>query len=135
MIENTCGETENPKGGYSDDTANHLLIQDRNDEGETHGPRGSGVDGRIQSWDWAERVDGSDLPSTWAQLGYLILRRLWIAVVLMLQGGGRCLEDLRELRDEEGLMKLIGRDEIPEPDTVGDWLRRMGESERGEAMD
>ena len=54
------------------------------------------------------------------------------AVVLMLQGGGRSLEDLRELKDEEGLMKLIGRDEIPEPDTVGDWLRRMGEPNGGE---
>ena len=32
------------------------------------------------------------------------------AVVLMLQGGGRSLEDLRELKNEEGLMKLIGRD-------------------------
>lgn len=53
------------------------------------------------------------------------------AVVLMLQGGGRSLEDLRELRNEEGLMKLIGRDEIPEPDTVGDWLRRMGEPNIG----
>jgi len=42
------------------------------------------------------------------------------SVVLMLQGGGRSLEDLRELKNEEGLMKLIGRDEIPEPDTVGD---------------
>jgi len=28
-------------------------------------------------------------------------------------------------------MKLIGRDEIPEPDTVGDWLRRMGDPSRG----
>ena len=53
------------------------------------------------------------------------------AVVLMLQGGGRSLEDLRELKNEEGLMKLIGRDEIPEPDTVGDWLRRMGDPKRG----
>jgi hypothetical protein len=54
------------------------------------------------------------------------------AVVLMLQGGGRSLEDLRELKNEEGLMKLIGRDEIPEPDTVGDWLRRMGDPKGGE---
>jgi len=53
------------------------------------------------------------------------------AVVLMLQGGGRSLEDLRELKNEEGLTKLIGRDEIPEPDTVGDWLRRMGEPTGG----
>jgi len=53
------------------------------------------------------------------------------SLVLMLQGGGRSLEDLRELKQEEGLMKLIGRNEIPEPDTVGDWLRRMGDSSRG----
>jgi hypothetical protein len=50
----------------------------------------------------------------------------------MLQGGGRSLEDLRELKDEEGLMELIGRDEIPEPDTVGDWLRRMGDPKSGQ---
>ena len=54
------------------------------------------------------------------------------AVVLMLQGGGRNLEDLRELKSEEGLMKLIGREEIPEPDTVGDWLRRMGDPKTGQ---
>jgi hypothetical protein len=53
-------------------------------------------------------------------------------VVLMLQGGGRSLEDLRELEDEEGLMKLVGREEIPEPDTVGDWLRRMGDPGTGQ---
>lgn len=52
------------------------------------------------------------------------------SLVLMLQGGGRSLEDLRELKSEEGLMKLLGRDEIPESDTVGDWLRRMGDSKR-----
>lgn len=54
------------------------------------------------------------------------------SVVLMLQGGGRSLEDLRELKNEKGLMKLIGGDEIPEPDTVGDWLRRMGDPKAGQ---
>jgi hypothetical protein len=54
------------------------------------------------------------------------------SLVLMLQGGGRRLEDLRELKQEEGLMRLIGRNEIPEPDTVGDWLRRMGDPNRGQ---
>jgi hypothetical protein len=52
-------------------------------------------------------------------------------VVLMLQGGGRSLEDLRELKNEEGLMKLIGRHEIAESDTVGNWLRRMGDPGTG----
>jgi hypothetical protein len=41
------------------------------------------------------------------------------------------LEDLRELKYEEGLMKLIGRDEIPDSDTAGDWVRRMGDPNRG----
>lgn len=54
------------------------------------------------------------------------------SLVLMLQAGGRSLEDIRELKYEEGLMKLIGKDRIPEPDTIGDWLRRMGDKERGE---
>lgn len=28
-------------------------------------------------------------------------------------------------------MKLIGRDEIPDSDTAGDWVRRMGDPNRG----
>ena len=53
------------------------------------------------------------------------------SLVLMLEGGGRALEDLRELKAEEGLLKLLGHQEIPEPDTAGDWLRRMGEPKAG----
>ena len=53
-------------------------------------------------------------------------------LVLMLQGGGRSLEELRELRNEGGLMKLIDREEIPEPDTAGDWLRKMGDPRTGQ---
>jgi len=54
------------------------------------------------------------------------------SLVLMLQGGGKSLEDIRELEQEEGLMRLIGRNEIPESDTVGDWLRRMGDPQSGQ---
>ena len=54
------------------------------------------------------------------------------ALVLMLEGGGRSLEDLRELKNEEGLLRLMGLKEIPEPDTVGDWLRRIGEPKTGQ---
>lgn len=49
------------------------------------------------------------------------------SLILMLQAGGQTLEDLRELEREGALMKLVGREEIPDPDTVGDWLRRMGD--------
>jgi len=55
------------------------------------------------------------------------------SLVLMLQGGGRTLEDLRELKREGALMKLISREQIPDSDSVGDWLRRMGDAERGQS--
>lgn len=50
----------------------------------------------------------------------------------MLQGGGRSFEDLRELKYEEGLMKLIGNNKIPDPDSAGDWCRRMGDLRTGQ---
>jgi hypothetical protein len=55
------------------------------------------------------------------------------SLVLLLQAGGRRLEDLRELRRESPLLKLVERDEIPDSDTVGDWLRRMGDPQTGRA--
>jgi hypothetical protein len=54
------------------------------------------------------------------------------SLVLMLQGGGRTLEDLRELKNERGLRKLVGRNDMAEPDTVGDWLRSMGDPQGGQ---
>lgn len=55
------------------------------------------------------------------------------SLVLLLQAGGRRLEDLRELRREASLLKLVGRDLIPDSDTVGDWLRRMGDPQSGQS--
>ena len=54
-------------------------------------------------------------------------------VVLLLQAGGRTLEDLRELARETPLLTLLGHDALPDPDTVGDWLRRMGDPQTGQA--
>lgn len=54
------------------------------------------------------------------------------ALILMLQGGGRSLEDIRGLKYEEGLMKLIDIDKIPDPDSTGDWCRRMGNLQTGQ---
>jgi hypothetical protein len=54
-------------------------------------------------------------------------------LILMLQAGGRCLEDLRELKREAGLLRLLDREAIPDPDTLGDWLRRMGDPATGQA--
>jgi hypothetical protein len=53
-------------------------------------------------------------------------------LILMLQGGGRSLEDVRELKYEKGLMKLIDNEKIPEPDSIGDWCRRMGNLQTGQ---
>lgn len=53
------------------------------------------------------------------------------ALVLMLQGGGASLEDLRDLERERELLSELRQKELPSPDAVGDWLRRMGDSEPG----
>ena len=54
-------------------------------------------------------------------------------LILMLQAGGRSLEDLRELRHEAGLLRLLDRAVLPDPDTLGDGLRRMGDPQTGQA--
>ena len=47
------------------------------------------------------------------------------ACILMLSGGGRYLDDLRELANDEALRETIDL-EVPSPDATGDWLRRAG---------
>jgi hypothetical protein len=53
-------------------------------------------------------------------------------LMLMLYGGGRHIEDVREIAEDNALRKLIGLRSIPSASTVGDWLRRMG---NGSGMD
>lgn len=71
------------------------------------------------------------LPGRGSNRGY-IASAFVDSLVLLLQAGGRRLEDLRELRRESPLLKLVERDEIPDSDTVGDWLRRMGDPTSGQ---
>jgi Transposase DDE domain group 1 len=47
-------------------------------------------------------------------------------VLLMLVGGGRHIEDLREIRDDPALRTLIGLRAMPSLSTFGDWLVRRG---------
>ncbi len=51
-------------------------------------------------------------------------------LILMLQGG-RALEDLRVIRNDAALCELMGIEEMPSSDAVGDWLRRQG---RGDGL-
>ena len=43
------------------------------------------------------------------------------ALVLMLTGGGRSLEDLRLLKNDRALETLLKREAVPSTDAVGDW--------------
>jgi hypothetical protein len=56
-------------------------------------------------------------------------------LTLMLNGGGRSLEDTRQIREDEGLREVLPLEKIPSSDAVGDWLRRMGEAEGLEGLE
>ena len=49
------------------------------------------------------------------------------ALVLMLNGGGRSLEDMRVIREDYALTNIPGINNIPSSCAIGDWLRRMGD--------
>jgi hypothetical protein len=47
-------------------------------------------------------------------------------LLLMLEGGGRHIEDVREIREDRTLRTLIGLGRMPALSTFGDWLARSG---------
>ena len=49
------------------------------------------------------------------------------SLVLMLHDGGECLDDLRHLRADTGLRGLLSLKDVPQADSAGDWLRRLGQ--------
>ena len=65
------------------------------------------------------------LPAPGSEAGYSPSEFV-MPLILMLNGGGRALEDLRELREDAGLREVLKLKEMPAADTAGDWLRRMG---------
>ena len=56
-------------------------------------------------------------------------------LLLMLLGGGRTLADMRMLKQEEGLQKLLKIEAIPSEGANGAWLRRQGESSGLEGLE
>ena len=47
-----------------------------------------------------------------------------LPLAIMLCGGGRTLEDIREIETDEGLRQLCGFTRLPGADAIGQWLRR-----------
>lgn len=46
-----------------------------------------------------------------------------LSIILMLIGGGKCLEDIREIKIDEGLQKLCGIKRVPSPDAIARFLK------------
>ena len=65
------------------------------------------------------------LPEPGSGAGYLASEHIF-PLVLMLNGGGRSLEDIREIRNDAGLREILLLKRMPSTDATGDWLRRSG---------
>ena len=50
------------------------------------------------------------------------------SLMLMLHEGGKSLDDLHYIREDKALRKLLVLKQVPTPDAMGDWLRRIGNS-------
>lgn len=76
------------------------------------------------------KVIDRELPPPGSGRGYKASQFV-MPLVVMLHGGGRKLDDLRELKGEVSLKELLSIKGLPASCTVGDWLRRMGRDGRG----
>ncbi len=66
-----------------------------------------------------------NLPRPGSNRGYLPSKYV-MPLILMLNGGGRALEDIREISNDIGLRELLNIANIPSSDAYGLWLRRTG---------
>ena len=78
----------------------------------------------LRAMDLGALVDGA-FPAPGSARGYSAWAYLF-PLILMLHAGGRSLEDLRKIADDEGLLRLLEVGEVPSADALGDWLRRLG---------
>jgi hypothetical protein len=65
------------------------------------------------------------LPKPGSAVGYQPSEFIF-PLLLMLHGGGKTIEDLRQIKLDNGLLKLLAIEAVPSSDAVGDWLLRMG---------
>ncbi len=73
---------------------------------------------------WLER----EMPKPGSGHAYTATEQV-VPLILMLTGGGRSLEDLRMVHQDQGLRRLLHLDRLPSTDAAGDWLRRSGAGE------
>jgi len=71
-----------------------------------------------------KRID-THLPQAKSAVGYCA-STFAFPLLLMLLSGGRTLADMRMLKQEEGLQKLLEIEDIPSEGAYGGWLRRQG---------
>jgi hypothetical protein len=76
------------------------------------------------------RVIDEELPGPGSGRGYKPSQFV-LSLILMFHGGGKKLEDLREIKGEMSLRELLEMDNLPASGTIGDRLRRMGEDTKG----
>ncbi len=68
-----------------------------------------------------EALDRS-MPGPGSGVGYAVSEHV-LPLMLMLNGGGRSLEDLRQIRADQGLREVLELRRVPSADATGDWLR------------
>ena len=76
------------------------------------------------------QVIDKELPPPGSGRGYKPSQFI-MPLVLMLHGGGKKLNELREIKGEASLRELLEMEGLPVSCTVGDWLRRMGKNSKG----
>ena len=62
------------------------------------------------------------MPAPGSAVGYQASAHV-LPLILMLNGGGRKLEDLRQIRLDQGLREVLQLRQLPSSDASGDWLR------------
>ncbi len=72
------------------------------------------------------RVIDRSLPKPWSGAGYMASEYVFPSL-LMLNGGGRSLEDMKVILHDAGLREIFPLERILSSNAAGAWLRRMGE--------
>jgi len=49
------------------------------------------------------------------------------AIIMMFLGGGKYIEDIRQIKEDRALRSITGLGEIPTSDAIGEWLKRASE--------